>query len=192
MIAILGIGNPGRSFKDSRHSAGLWCIDALARQNGISLKDRRRYTTLAETKLGSTQVVIAKSRTYMNDSGIAARYLVDRFHIDSTELLVVHDEMDLPVGTMRISADGSAAGHHGIESIIDALNTQNFPRLRLGVGHPGSHEAAIRHVLGPFSKGESESMHGVISRAVEAVICTVKLGVNAAMNHFNEKVPPPG
>ena len=190
MIAILGIGNPGRSFKNSRHSAGLWCIDALANQNGMSLKERRRYTTLAEAKLGSIQVVIAKSRTYMNDSGIAARYLVDRFHIDSTKLLVVHDEMDLPVGTMRLSAGGGAAGHHGIESIIHTLNTQNFPRLRLGVGHPRTPEAAIRHVLGPFSKSESESMQNTIGRAVEAVICTVKLGVDAAMNHFNEKIPP--
>lgn len=126
----------------------------------------------------------------MNDSGIAARYLVDRFHIDSTKLLVVHDEMDLPVGTMRLSAGGGAAGHHGIESIIHTLNTQNFPRLRLGVGHPRTPEAAIRHVLGPFSKSESESMQNTIGRAVEAVICTVKLGVDAAMNHFNEKIPP--
>ncbi len=185
MMIVLGLGNPGRSFTRSRHNAGFWCLDALAERYGIRLRQRGRHAIFAEGTLEGTPAVLAKSRTYMNQSGAAARYLLDRFHATPEELLVVHDEMDLPVGTLRLRASGGAAGHHGIESIIAAVGTQGFPRLRIGAGRPANHGDAISHVLGPFTSLEAEVMRGTLERAVEAVACAVQLDLETAMNRFN-------
>ncbi len=185
MIVVLGLGNPGRSFSKSRHNAGLWCVDALADKHRIRLRERRRHVVLAEGEIAGSPVVLAKSRTYMNHSAAAARYVVDRFRIPPEELLVVHDEMDLPVGTLRLRSSGGAAGHHGIESIIAELRTQGFPRLRIGVGHPVDQGDAIGHVLGRFTAQEAPMIGDALERAVEAIDCIVQLGLETAMNRFN-------
>ena len=185
MIVLLGLGNPGRAYTKSRHNAGFWCIDALAKQHDIRLRDRRRYAVIAEGEIAAASVVLAKSRTYMNSSGIAARYLLDRFHMTPQELMVVYDDMDLPIGTIRLRPGGSAAGHHGIESIIAELHTEQFPRLRIGVGHPTDRENGIAHVLGPFNAQEDTVMRETVERVVEALTCVVELGLDTAMNRFN-------
>lgn len=185
MMVLLGLGNPGRAYTKGRHNAGFWCIDALAKQHDIRLRDRRRHAVIAEGKIAATPVILAKSRTYMNSSGIAARYLLDRFHVALQDLMVVHDDMDLPLGTIRLRPGGGAAGHHGIESVIAELRTEQFPRLRIGVGHPTDRENGIAHVLGPFNTQETTVMRETLERAIEAMTCTVELGLDTAMNRFN-------
>lgn len=185
MMVLMGLGNPGRAYTKSRHNAGFWCIDALAKHHDIRLRDRRRDAVIAEGEIAAASVVLAKSRTYMNSSGITARYLLDRFHAVPQELMVIHDDMDLPLGTIRLRPGGSAAGHHGIESVIAKLRTEQFPRLRIGVGHPTDRENGIAHVLGPFNAQEATVMRETVERAVEAVTCTVELGLDTAMNRFN-------
>ena len=185
MMVLLGLGNPGRAYTKSRHNAGFWCIDALAKRHGIRLRDRRRHAVIAEGEIAATSVVLAKSRTYVNSSGIAARYLLDRFHATTQDLMVVHDDMDLPLGTIRLRPGGGAAGHHGIESVIAELRTEQFPRLRIGVSHPTDRENGIAHVLGPFNAEESTMVREALERAVEAMTCAVELGLDTAMNRFN-------
>ena len=185
MIVILGLGNPGRSYDRSRHNVGFRCVDALAYRHGIRVEERRRHVVLGHGELAGTSVALAKPRTYMNRSGIAARYLLDRFHARPEELLVVYDDMDLPVGTIRLRASGGAAGHHGIESIIAELGTQEFPRLRIGVGHPPERGDAVSHVLGPFTTEEAKAIEEPLERAVEAVAWVVEFGLESAMNRFN-------
>ena len=185
MMVLMGLGNPGRAYTKSRHNAGFWCIDALAKHHDIRLRDRRRYAVIAEGEIAAASVVLAKSRTYMNSSGITARYLLDRFHAVPQELMVIHDDMDLPLGTIRLRPGGSAAGHHGIESVIAELHTEQFPRLRIGVGHPTDRENGIAHVLGPFNAQEATVMRETVERAVEALTCVVEQGLDTAMNRFN-------
>ena len=184
MMVILGLGNPGRAYARSRHNVGFWCIDSLARKYGVRLEQRRRHAVLGEGSIMGEEAILAKPRTYMNRSGVAARYLLDRYHLAPAALLVVHDDMDLPVGKLRIRPQGSSAGHNGIDSIITELGTQQFPRLRIGVGHPEGQDA-VPFVLGPFTHEEAKVIGETIDRAVEAVAWVAQHGLEAAMNRYN-------
>ena len=184
MMVILGLGNPGRAYARSRHNVGFWCIDSLARKYGVRLEQRRRYAVLGEGSIMEEVAILARPRTYMNRSGVAARYLLDRYHLAPAALLVVHDDMDLPVGKLRIRSQGSSAGHNGIDSIITELGTQQFPRLRIGVGHPQGQDA-VPFVLGPFTPEEAKVIRETIDRAVEAVAWVAQYGLEVAMNRYN-------
>ena len=135
--------------------------------------------------LDGRRLVLAKPRTFMNRSGDAVKYLLDRFHARPDQLLVVYDEMDLPPGRIRIRPSGSAAGHNGLKSIIGAVATQAFPRLRVGIGKPGPHEDDVSFVLGGFSDEDSKLMNEASKRAVEAALCVVQDGIDQAMNRYN-------
>lgn len=185
MMVLLGIGNPGPTYANSRHNVGIWCIDALAIQHDIRLRDRRRYTVTTQADIAAKTVVLAKSRVYMNDSGIAARYLLDRFKLAPLDLMVVHDDMDLPLGTIRLRPSGGAAGHHGIESIAAELGTEEFARLRIGIGHPQGQGEEITHVLSPFNDNESPVINEALERAEKALTCAIESGLETAMNNFN-------
>jgi len=185
MIVVLGLGNPGHSFAKSRHNVGFRCIDALARRYGIRLEERRRHVVLGHGDMGGVPVILAKPRTYMNRSGIAARYLLDRFHVDLEDLLVVYDDMDLPVHTIRLRAGGGTAGHRGIESVIAELGTQEFPRLKIGVGHPAERGDEVSYVLGPFTAEEAKAIEEPLERAVEAITWMIEYGLGSTMNRFN-------
>lgn len=121
----------------------------------------------------------------MNDSGIAARYLLDRFKLAPLDLMVLHDDMDLPLGTIRLRPSGGAAGHHGIESIIAELHTEEFARLRIGIGHPQGQGEGITHVLNPFNDNENPVINEALERAEKALTCTIESGLETAMNNFN-------
>lgn len=185
MIVVLGLGNPGSSFAKSRHNVGFRCIDALARGHGIRLEERRHHVVLGHGDVVGVPVVLAKPRTYMNRSGVAAHYLLDRFPVALEDLLVVYDDMDLPIHTIRLRAGGGTAGHRGIESIIAKLGTQEFPRLKIGVGHPAERGDAVSHVLGPFTADEAKAIEEPLERAVEAVAWRIEYGLESAMNRFN-------
>ena len=187
MIIVLGLGNPGSAYAGSRHNVGYRCVDILSKQYGIRLDQRRRHAVLGEGAIEGEPVVLARSRTYMNLSGIAARYLLDRYRLPLSSLLAIYDERDLPVGQIRIRPGGSSAGHNGANSIIDELASQDFPRLRIGIGQPVQQDP-VDFVLGRFTPQESEVVEETLTRAAEAVTWIVRCGIDAAMNKFNQRV----
>ena len=187
MIIVLGLGNPGPAYAGSRHNVGYRCVDILSKQYGIPLDQRRRHAVLGEGAMEGESVVLARSRSYMNLSGIAARYLLDRYRLSPSNLLAIYDERDLPVGQIRIRPRGSSAGHNGANSIIDKLESMDFPRLRIGIGQPVQQDP-VDFVLGRFTPQESEIIEETLARAAEAVTCIARCGIEAAMNKFNQRV----
>ncbi len=187
MIIVLGLGNPGRAYVGSRHNVGYRCVDILSKRYGIPLGQRRRHAVLGQGAMEGESVVLARSRSYMNLSGIAARYLLDRYRLPPSNLLAIYDERDLPVGQIRIRPRGGSAGHNGAGSIIDELESSDFPRLRIGIGQPVQQDP-IEFVLGRFTPQESEIMDETLTRAAEAVTWIVRCGIEAAMNKFNQRV----
>lgn len=183
MRVIVGLGNPGPRFARSRHNVGFWCIDTLARSHNLTFK-RRTRVLLAQGDIGEQPIVLAKPRTFMNLCGEAVRYLVDRFHLGPGDLVIVYDDMDLPTGSIRLRARGSSGGHNGLNSIIEALGTQSFLRLRIGIGHPAGADD-VGHVLGRFRPEEEEAVREAVERAAEALEVILAEGLDAAMNRFN-------
>ena len=185
MKVIVGLGNPGEKYANTRHNIGAMAIARLSSLWGISLTRRNPYALVGQGVVNDETVVLARPRSFMNQSGGAVAYLVNRFRISLEDLLIIYDEMDLPLGTTRIRPSGSNGGHNGLRSIIDALKTQDVPRMRLGVGR-SPYADAISHVLGKFEEGESPEVDKLLNRAVEAAACFVVEGVNEAMNKFNQ------
>jgi PTH1 family peptidyl-tRNA hydrolase len=180
---ITGLGNPGRQHALSRHNVGFRCVDLLASRHQVVLDDHRRHAELGQGAIGRCPVVLARPRTYMNASGVALKYLAQRFGTRPDMLLVIIDDMDLPLGKLRLRAAGSSGGHHGLDSIICELGSQAFPRLRIGIGRPTGE--AVQHVLGPFSLADEELLAEALNRAATAVEVCVTDGVESAMNRFN-------
>ena len=180
---VVGLGNPGKRYERNRHNVGFHCVDLLAARHGISLGDRRAHAVLGQGGLDGASVVLAKPRTYMNRSGVAAVYLAQRFGVRPSHLLVVTDDMDLPLGTLRLRAAGGSGGQNGLNSIIEELGTQDFPRLRIGIGRPLG--GAVQHVLSSFSAEEDEAVREVLGRAADVVEACMADGVETAMNRFN-------
>ena len=180
---IVGLGNPGPKYAPTRHNVGFRCIDVLAERAGISLNDRRKHAALGRGTLGGVPVVLAKPRTFMNASGLAARYLLDRFGTSPDRMLVVVDDLDLPVGKIRLRAAGSSGGHRGLDSISAEARTAAYPRLRIGIGRPDA--GAVAHVLGGFAPAEEDPLAEALERAADAVEAWAEHGVDTAMNRFN-------
>jgi PTH1 family peptidyl-tRNA hydrolase len=186
MRIIVGLGNPGPKYRFSRHNIGFRCIDLMAQQWDVRLSERRAKAVLGQGAHQEQEVVLAKPRTFMNNSGEAVCYLLTRFAARPADLVVIYDDMDLPVGKLRIRPAGSAAGHNGMLSIIDALGTQDFPRIRVGIGHPSrDRHQVISHVLTSFSADESSIIARTVEKVVEAVDCLLAEDITSAMNQFN-------
>ena len=185
MHLIVGLGNPGREYRNSRHNVGFWCLDQMAKKWDVSVNRRRPKVILGEGVVAGQDVVLAKPRTFMNRSGEGVRYLLDRYGVAPTDILVVYDDMDLPVGKTRIRAKGSAGGHNGLKSIIAALGTLEFPRLRVGIGRSWHSQDNISFVLGSFEQEEGALIEEAMGRSVEAAGCIIEESLEAAMNRFN-------
>ena len=183
---IVGLGNPGPKFADTRHNIGWRALDLVAEQLGIPVSERRPKAVLGTGYFAGRRVVLAKPRTFMNNSGEAVEYLLARFGGGASNLLVIYDEMALPVGRIRLRAAGSDAGHNGIRSIIGAVGGVGFPRLRIGIGAPTAGMEPRDYVLGKFSADENEGISGAVSRSVSAVRCVLEENIDVAMNHFNQ------
>ena len=182
---IVGLGNPGDRYRNTRHNVGFHCIDLLARRWGIDVKERRAKAVLGRGRFQDRDVVLAKPRTFMNRSGEAINYLVARFGVKPADIVVIYDEMDLPVGRIRIRPGGSPAGHNGIRSIIGELDTQNFPRVRVGIGPPETQGGQVSHVLNRFTDEEAGDISDAIQRVADAMECLVEENITVAMNRFN-------
>jgi len=185
MLVVVGLGNPGTRYSSTRHNVGFRFIDLLAKKAEIRLNDRRAKAVLGQGRIAGHEVVLAKPRTFMNNSGEGVEYLLARFGGRPSELLVVYDEMALPTGRIRLRASGSHAGHNGIRSIISAVQTDGFPRLRIGVGQPSNNGESVPHVLGKFSKEEEPLIAQAVQDAVSAVHCMLEESIDVAMNRFN-------
>ena len=185
MKLVVGLGNPGRAYARSRHNVGFLCVDGLSKRAGIALSQRRSSVVLGQGQVERESVVLAKPRTYMNRSGDALAYLVARFGVAPADILVVYDDMDLPLGKLRLRAAGSAGGHRGMRSIIDALGSQEVPRMRIGIGRPLPDSDGVEHVLGDFTKDEQTAVRETLSAAQDAVLDVIAHGLEWAMNHYN-------
>jgi peptidyl-tRNA hydrolase, PTH1 family len=181
---IVGLGNPGTRYARSRHNVGFMIVERVAHAYDLRFARKRFNAEIAEGDIAGTRVLIAKPQTYMNSSGEAVGKLFAFYKIAPADLLVVYDDLDLPLGKMRLRPQGSAGGHHGMESIIARVGTSDFARLRVGIGRPNPDDD-IDHVLGAFNHAERAAMDETFARAVEAVEVWVRDGIDAAMNEFN-------
>ena len=186
---IVGLGNPGARYAHTRHNIGFDCIDRLAQRWNIPLSDRRQHAVLGQGKVEGTPVVLAKPRTFMNNSGHAIGYLMARFHAQPSDLVIIYDEMDLSLGIIRIRPRGGTAGHQGMASIINVIGTNRFPRIRVGIGKPESPDDWVRYVLEPFSDAEAPVVDNVVERVANSLDSLLTEGIDRAMNRFN--TPPP-
>ena len=184
-IIIVGLGNPGSQYARTRHNVGFWCVDRIASDHSIAFSRRHRAALVGEGEIEGHRVVLAKPRTFMNRSGQAVAYLLARYRVSPRELLVIYDDMDLPPGTIRLRPEGSSGAHNGIKSIIEAAGTQDFPRLRVGIGHPPEGTDPVEYVLGPMSEAEQQTADRAMERAAQAVVGVLTDGITAAMNRFN-------
>lgn len=185
MKLVLGLGNPGTGYHRTRHNAGFEVVRELERRQGLHER-REGSASITTAVIAGAEVLLARPRTFMNESGRAAAQLVHRRHLeDLADLLVVHDDMDLGVGTLRLRSAGSEGGHNGVRSIIGALRTRSFARLRVGIGRPPLGEDPIDYVLGPFTSQERTALAPVLVAAADAVEYWVEYGIGEAMNRFN-------
>jgi len=193
MKLIVGLGNPGRGYANNRHNIGFMCLNHFARTQGIKLDKKQGKARVGSGNIAGTRIMLARPQTYMNLSGEAVSRLVQKFGVSPSDLMVIHDDLDLPPGKIRIRQDGGSGGHKGIESIISCLGSPDFLRLRVGIGRPITTEGAteiseadiITYVLGDFTPGQQQIMATVIPRANEAIYCFLTEGLTAAMNKYN-------
>jgi PTH1 family peptidyl-tRNA hydrolase len=182
---ILGLGNPGPGYARHRHNIGFMVLDRFADRHGLRFDRREANALVASGEVAGRPLVLAKPQTWMNRSGAAARPLVQRYTRRPAELLVVYDDLDLPLGRLRLRAEGSAGGHNGMRDIIAALGTQAFPRLRLGIGRPPAGEDPADYVLSPFTPDERPLAEQMLDDAVAALELILREGVARAMSEVN-------
>ena len=191
MKLIVGLGNPGMEYQFTPHNLGFLTIDRIANDCGVEVRNRQCRALTARTAIGEEQVLLAKPETFMNLSGMSVRELVVKHEIrPETDLVVIYDELDLPLGTIRIRQRGSSAGHNGMKSIIAALGTQEFLRIRLGISPERKIADGVKFVLTPFRKLQLKKVDEVLDHAAEAVNVILKEGPAVAMNRFNRKAEP--
>ena len=183
---VVGLGNPGKQYDGSRHNVGFDAINGLAERCSTSLKTGRDRALVAETRIDEKRIVLAMPTTYMNDSGNAVSPLARRYGIDDpSRIIVVHDELDLDPGVVRVKVGGGLAGHNGLRSIVQHLKNQDFVRVRIGVGKPPSKERGADHVLSRLSATDRKVLDDAVAVAVDAIEMIVRHGVEHAMQHVN-------
>ncbi len=188
MKMIAGLGNPGAEYAATRHNVGFMLVDALAARWSATAWRTKQDALVAETRLGAEKILLVKPLTYMNESGRAIGPLLSWYKLEVNNLIVAHDDMDLPVGTIRLRKKGSAGGHNGMKSVLYHVKDENFPRVRIGVGHPAhEQEQVIRHVLSPFSAEDAKKIRETIDYLLPAVECIMTEGIDLAMNKYNPK-----
>ncbi|MFI5114781.1 MAG: aminoacyl-tRNA hydrolase [Terriglobales bacterium] len=191
MKLIVGLGNPGIEYQFTPHNLGFLTIDRIANGLGVEIRNRQCRALTARTTIGSEPVVLAKPETYMNLSGLSVRELAAENQVDvKSDLIVIYDELDLPLGTIRIRQRGSSAGHNGMESILGALGSDEFLRVRLGIAPDRKVVDGVKYVLTPFRKRQLKVVDEILEAGAQAVETIVKEGAAAAMNRFNRKPEP--
>lgn len=185
MYLIAGLGNPGTKYRNTRHNMGYRVIDSWAGSLGVVLRSRRFHSRCGETALGTKRIILLRPVTFMNLSGQAVKVCADYYRLDPEHILVVHDDVDLPLGKIKVARNRGGGGHKGIQSVIDHLGTRQFPRVRVGVGRPRYREEIEHFVLSPFYEDEKELLDQVAMVAAKACEVVVLEGVEKAMNCVN-------
>lgn len=186
---IVGLGNPGEEYRHTPHNLGFLTVERLSEDAGVRVTRPEEHALVGSGQIGGKQALLAKPLSFVNRSGGPVKRLLKRYHLTPHRLLVVYDELDLAWGRLRLKQKGSAAGHNGMQSIIDALGTSEFPRLRIGIhpGHPVSNGA--RYVLRPFTRDEIEEVEEIVGRAAEVVRHALAEGAEKAMARSNRRLP---
>ena len=191
MFIIAGLGNPGKEYEKTRHNAGFCCIDVLASKYNINVRENEHKALVGKGYIEGQKVILVKPQTYMNNSGEAIREITDYYKVDpESELIVLYDDISLDVGMLRIRDKGSAGGHNGIKSIIAHLGTQNFLRIKVGVGDKVPQGDLVDHVLGHFNSDDSKTMKESFEKAAEATVMLLGDDLEKAMNIYNRKNKP--
>lgn len=185
MKIIAGLGNPGRQYSETRHNVGFKVLEELARRYPIDKEQYKYSAIIGHTRMGTDRILLVKPLTYMNLSGRAVSPLVRFYKLSFQDLLVIYDDMDIEPGQLRIKPSGGSGGHRGMASILEALGTNQFPRIRVGIGRPENE--TIEWVLGNCTGTDKQIFESVIQRAADAVECWVNQGVDKAMNKYNKK-----
>jgi PTH1 family peptidyl-tRNA hydrolase len=190
MKFIVGLGNPGKGYSRNRHNTGFIYLNHFARQHSIRFDKKQASARTGSGQIDSIPVVLAKPQTFMNSSGKAVSQLVRKFNIDLDDLIVIHDDLDLPLGKIRIRKGSTSGGHKGVDSVINELGSQDFIRIRVGIGRPeGSYQLneadIIDYVLSDFTPEERKTIDQAIPRASEAIVCLLTKGLEQAMNKYN-------
>ena len=188
MKLIVGLGNPGYEYHLTPHNLGFMAVDRLAETCGVELSRREASALTASTELEQVPVVLAKPQTYMNLSGMAVARLLENYDLPVRDLIVLVDDVDLPWGSIRVRQRGSAGGHNGLKSVIGALESDDFMRVRMGVKPDRMVEDLVSFVLGPFRKSDLENVSEMLDRSTEAVRTILREGCQKAMNRFNRRV----
>lgn len=183
---LVGLGNPGREYQNTRHNIGFRCADAFTRAHGLAYERKKRSKAIvAEGMVAGQRVLVAKPQTYMNLSGSAVQGLAAFYRIAPERILVIYDDLDLPAATLRVRSKGGSGGHRGMTDIIRRLGTQDFPRIRFGIGRPPGRMEPADYVLQRFSADEEPAIAEAVERAVAAVEIWLRDGIDAAMNAYN-------
>lgn len=193
MKLIIGLGNPGRAYAANRHNIGFRCINYLSRKYSIPLKQNQCRAQTGSGEIAGVPVLLAKPETFVNKSGEAVSRLVEKHSIHLDDLIIIHDDLDLPLGKLRIRKGGSSGGHKGINSIIAATGSREFCRIKVGIGRPVAprgtpvtdEKVIVDYVLGDFTPDEERAIRPIIARVAEAVECLLSEGLAVAMNRFN-------
>jgi len=188
MYIIAGLGNPGKKYENTRHNMGFMAIDLLADEYGISVDKLKFKALVGEGRIAGQRVLLMKPQTYMNLSGEAIREAVNFYKIDPEELIVIYDDIDIPTGTFRIRKKGSAGTHNGMRSVVQHLSSDQFPRIRVGIGSEKPVDL-INYVTGGVSKTERELMHGALVKSAKSAAAIIEKGIDKAMNEYNVKPP---
>jgi PTH1 family peptidyl-tRNA hydrolase len=184
-LAIVGLGNPGPKYAETRHNVGFWFIDLLAKKHSVKLERKHKTSVIGECTIEGQRVILVKPRTFVNLSGQSVEYLMARYSIALDKVLIVYDDINLPAGKLRLRPEGSAGGHNGIRSIIGSTKSQDFPRMRVGVGKPPEGSDQIGYVIGKMSPQERDATSEALQRVTEAVSSLLTESINITMNKFN-------
>jgi len=188
MLLVIGLGNPGEKYRYTRHNAGFIVINMLADKYGIRLNKTGCHAVYGEGNVGSQKIVLAQPQTFMNESGISVRELMNKYHATADEIIIIYDDMDFPCGVAKLRESGSAGSHNGMKSIIYHLETDKFPRIRMGISRPPKDEKGkIDYVLGEFTPDEQKLMMQAGETALNAVDIAARRSFSFAMNMLNKK-----
>jgi peptidyl-tRNA hydrolase, PTH1 family len=192
MMLIVGLGNSGKEYSKNRHNIGFHCIDYLAKQYSITVKKNQCQALIGNGVIDDKAALLVKPKTYVNNSGLAVAGLMKKHNIPISRLIVIYDDMDLPLGKIRIRQGGSAGGHKGIKSIISCSGSQDFTRIKIGIGRPEEeanrnikNDRVVNHVLSDFTPDEYRIIKPIIERISDAIESIISLGIEATMNKFN-------
>jgi PTH1 family peptidyl-tRNA hydrolase len=188
---IVGLGNPGRKYRHNRHNVGFMALDQLARRNQLDFTRQQSDAIVSVGTIAGSRVVLAKPQTFMNKSGVPVAVLRRFYKVADEDLLVIFDDLDLPVGTLRIRPFGGSSGHNGMKSLIERLGTQGFPRVRIGIGRPPGRMDPARYVLKDFDKDQRPLVQQVYDRAALAVETWIEYGIESAMTEYNGSLAQP-